>query len=64
MGTKIFDYLGSTVLFDSGALPCGFAGVDDARLQREVELYREFVDSNLDALQGEVSTAPGRAVES
>jgi len=59
MGTKLFDFLDNTILFDDAALASEFEAVDDPRLRDELSRYREFVDGNLDDLRGEIDSASG-----
>lgn len=59
MGSKIFDFLHSSVLFDAKSLQSNFQKFADSQLRDEVARYREFVDANLDDLRAEISSTSG-----
>lgn len=54
MGTKLFDYLGDSVLLDDHALSTEFAAITEDDLRMELARYREFALANLNELLAEV----------
>ena len=56
MGSKVFDFLGESFLFDDSLISEQFSGVAEAEILRELVRYREFCLSASSELEQEVSS--------
>src|SRR5947208_2779731 len=54
MGSKTYDYLTESLLFDSSLIHDQFKSVSEEDLKRELRSYREFCLSSADELEREV----------
>ncbi len=54
MGSKIYDYLTESMLFDDSLIRDEFKNVEEHELKTELRHYREFCLTNMPALEQEV----------
>ncbi len=60
MGTRTYDFLADSFLFDDKVLDDGFSTISDKDLCVELERYRSFVLDNVEALLSETQSLDGR----